>query len=64
MPEAPGFYSCTSSLEEMVDVMVGRILDVLGIQNDLYERWPSSKVNGKAGAKGNAYNDGDQTGVR
>ena len=56
MPAAPGFYSRPSSLPELVDIMVGRILDVLGIANDLYKRWPS--------VKGNAYNEGNQTGMR
>jgi 3-polyprenyl-4-hydroxybenzoate decarboxylase len=34
-----------------MDVLVGRVLDLLGVENDLYRRW-----------KGNAYNRLNQSG--
>jgi len=45
LPACPAFYSQPQSLDDLVDVLVGRVLDLLGVENDLYRRW-----------KGNAYN--------
>lgn len=39
MPAAPGFYNKPSSVEELVDFMVARIMDHLGIHNRLAPRW-------------------------
>ena len=39
LPACPAFYSQPRSLDELVDVLVGRVLDLLGIENDLYKRW-------------------------
>jgi len=39
LPACPAFYSRPQSLDELVDVLVGRVLDLLGVENDLYRRW-------------------------
>ena len=39
LPACPAFYSRPESLAELVDVLVGRVLDLLGLENDLYKRW-------------------------
>jgi 4-hydroxy-3-polyprenylbenzoate decarboxylase len=39
MPANPGFYHNPSTLQEIVDFMVGRILDQLGIEHRLMPRW-------------------------
>jgi len=39
LPACPAFYSRPQSLDELVDVLVGRVLDLLGLENDLYDRW-------------------------
>lgn len=39
LPLAPGFYGNPRSIEELVDFMVGKVLDALGVENDLYRRW-------------------------
>ena len=39
MPAAPGFYHNPSSIEELVDFIVARILDHLGLPQDLMPRW-------------------------
>jgi 4-hydroxy-3-polyprenylbenzoate decarboxylase len=39
MPAAPGFYHLPESIEDIVDIMVGRILDQLDIETHLYKRW-------------------------
>jgi len=39
MPACPAFYPKPKSVDDMVDFVVGRVLDVLGQENDLYTRW-------------------------
>ena len=39
MPAAPGFYHRPETLDDLVDMMVGKILDRLGIEAELYTRW-------------------------
>jgi 4-hydroxy-3-polyprenylbenzoate decarboxylase len=39
MPATPAFYAGAKSLEDLVDFMVGRVLDQMGIEHDLFERW-------------------------
>ena len=39
MPASPGFYNSPQSLEEIVDFMVARVLDHLGIEQDLTKPW-------------------------
>ena len=39
LPACPAFYSKPRSLDDLVDVLVGRVLDLLGVENDLYRRW-------------------------
>jgi 4-hydroxy-3-polyprenylbenzoate decarboxylase len=38
-PPVPAFYARLSSVEEMVDNTVGRVLARLGIDNELYTKW-------------------------
>ncbi|WP_063661199.1 flavin prenyltransferase UbiX [Aliivibrio fischeri] len=39
MPAAPGFYHQPKSIEDLIDFMVARILDHLGIDQGLISRW-------------------------
>lgn len=39
IPAMPGFYQRPQTLEEAVDFMVGKILDSMGIEHQLYRRW-------------------------
>lgn len=39
MPAAPGFYHQPQSVEDMVDFVVARVLDHLGIEQQLAPRW-------------------------
>ncbi|MFQ6051371.1 MAG: UbiX family flavin prenyltransferase [Candidatus Hydrothermarchaeota archaeon] len=39
LPAMPAFYQKPKSVEDFIDFIVGKVLDNLGIENDLYERW-------------------------
>ena len=39
VPAMPAFYSHPRSIEDLVDGMAGRVLDLLGVENNLYRRW-------------------------
>jgi 4-hydroxy-3-polyprenylbenzoate decarboxylase len=43
MPATPAFYAGASSIEELVDFMVGRVLDQLGVEHTLFERWTGDR---------------------
>ena len=38
-PTNPGFYLLPKTVEEIVDFMVGKVMDLLGVEHDLKTRW-------------------------
>ncbi len=42
LPASPGFYHGYQTVSDLVDFVVARILDHIGIQHDLIERWGQS----------------------
>lgn len=50
LPPCPGFYSRPQNLDDLVNVVVGRILDIIGVEHHLYDRWGTLQ-------SGNTYND-------
>lgn len=43
MPASPGFYHQPATLDDIVNFVVARILDHLGVEQELVERWGYSK---------------------
>ncbi|MBC8016793.1 MAG: UbiX family flavin prenyltransferase [Sporomusaceae bacterium] len=39
VPACPGFYHRPSSLQEVIDMMVGKICDTIGVDHNLFTRW-------------------------
>jgi 4-hydroxy-3-polyprenylbenzoate decarboxylase len=39
LPANPGFYHHPKRIEDLVDFIVARILDQLGVEHDLFRRW-------------------------
>lgn len=39
MPASPAFYQHPASLDDLVDFVVGKVLDQLGVEHQLFRRW-------------------------
>ncbi len=39
MPASPGFYSAPKSVQQLVDFVAAKVLDVIGVEHDLITRW-------------------------
>ncbi len=39
MPPNPGFYNAPQNIDDLINFVVARVLDQLGIKNDLVKRW-------------------------
>ena len=42
LPASPGFYAEAKSVDQLVDFVAAKVLDVLGVQHDLITRWTGS----------------------
>lgn len=43
IPAMPAFYSHPRNIDQLVDFMVGKVIDSLSIENNLYKRWEGKK---------------------
>jgi 4-hydroxy-3-polyprenylbenzoate decarboxylase len=48
LPAMPAFYTRPRSLQDMIDFIVGRICDQLGVEHGLLRRWGEEKASGEA----------------
>ncbi len=44
LPASPGFYAMPQSIDDLVDFVVGKALDVLGVEHALFARWGTPHV--------------------
>jgi len=42
IPAMPAYYHKPKNIENIIDYVVGKVLDCLGIEHALFKRWPSS----------------------
>ena len=62
LPAAPGWYHRPRRLEDLVDFLVARICDQLGITNSLAPRWGSEpRTDSPDETRWDAHGDGDDT---
>jgi 4-hydroxy-3-polyprenylbenzoate decarboxylase len=43
LPAMPGFYHKPRTIEDLVDHLVGKILDQFGIEHNVFRRWGGDK---------------------
>ena len=51
MPASPAFYPRPETVEDMIDFVVGRVMDELGVENQLYRRWTGKAPTGSRGPR-------------
>lgn len=44
VPASPGFYNHPRSIEDLVDFIVARVLDLIGIEHELGRRWTGDEI--------------------
>jgi 4-hydroxy-3-polyprenylbenzoate decarboxylase len=49
MPAMPGFYHKPKGIEDLVSFIVGKILEQLGLEQDVYDKWEPGRTSGKDG---------------
>ena len=50
LPAMPAFYTRPQSLADLVDFVVGRVCDQLGVAHELFRRWGDGPVEDGSGA--------------
>jgi 4-hydroxy-3-polyprenylbenzoate decarboxylase len=52
LPASPGFYSAPRSVQQLVDFVAAKVLDVIGVKHDLISRWTGQLGSGQPGGSG------------
>lgn len=45
LPPVPSFYHMPKTIEDIIDQTIGKVLDYMGIEHDLFNRWGSDSLN-------------------
>ena len=53
LPPVPSFYHQPKTLEDIIDQTIGKVLDFMGIEHDLFMRWGENEQIEKPGKKNN-----------
>ena len=48
LPAMPGFYDRPRTIDDLIDHVVGKVLDVLNIEHDLYKQWSGPQKESRA----------------
>jgi flavin prenyltransferase len=51
LPASPAFYAGAASVQQLVDFVAGKVLDVLGVEHDLIRRWTGELGAGRRGVE-------------
>jgi 4-hydroxy-3-polyprenylbenzoate decarboxylase len=51
LPASPAFYAGAQSVQQLVDFVAAKVLDVLGVEHDLIRRWTGRLGAGRAGGR-------------
>jgi 4-hydroxy-3-polyprenylbenzoate decarboxylase len=43
LPPVPSFYHQPETIEDIIDQTIGKVLDFMGIEHDLFKRWGENK---------------------
>ncbi len=49
LPASPGFYAGTTSVQQLVDFVAGKVLDAIGVKHTLFTRWRGELGAARAG---------------
>jgi 4-hydroxy-3-polyprenylbenzoate decarboxylase len=49
LPASPGFYHQPTSIDDLVNFVVARVLDHLGVEHELTRRWGQEPVSPEEG---------------
>lgn len=55
LPASPGFYANSSRVDDLVDFVVGKALDLMGIEAQLFRRWRTQQASEARSGEGSRF---------